>query len=332
MSILKDIVLVVEDETFLRQGLCDTLQQEGFTVFTAVHGRDALAQMEQVHPDLILSDIAMPEMDGIALLRTVRARPEWTAIPFVFLTARGERHDVMAGRDIGAEDYLVKPVLPEELVAAIRSRLARARQLQLIQLRQAYEASLTMLANAIEVRDHYTRGHVERVTAYAEVLARYMGLDGIQQEQVRWGAILHDIGKIHVRESVLRKSGPLTDEEWAEIHRHPVTGEEMIKGIHYLALAAPTIRHHHERWDGRGYPDALHGEAIPLVARIVAVADTFDAMTTDRSYRPAHSLATAYQTITQEAGTSYDPAVVTAFRQAWEGGELQSLAQPGGAA
>ncbi|MCI0393847.1 MAG: response regulator [Chloroflexi bacterium] len=332
MSMLKEIVLVVEDETFLRQGLYDTLQQEGFTVFTAVHGRDALAQMEQVHPDLILSDISMPEMDGITLLRTVRARPEWTAIPFVFLTARGERHDVTAGRDMGAEDYLVKPVLPEELVTAIRSRLARARQLQLIQLRQAYEASLTMLANAIEVRDHYTRGHVERVTAYAEVLARYMGLDGTQQEQVRWGAILHDIGKIHVRESVLRKSGPLTDEEWAEIRRHPLTGEEMIKGIHYLALAAPTIRHHHERWDGRGYPDALHGETIPLVARIVAVADTFDAMTTDRSYRPAHSLVTAYQTITQEAGMSYDPAVVAAFRQAWEEGELQSLAQPGGAA
>ncbi len=322
----KETLLIVEDNNILRNGLKEMLSFEGFTVLTACHGQEALDQMGLVTPDLILSDISMPVMDGFTFFKLVRARAEWVTIPFIFLTARGEREDIMTGRDLGAEDYLVKPLTREELLTAVRARLARSRQLQMAQLQQAYEASLTMLANAIEIRSQYTRGHVERVTAYALVLAEHLGLTARRLDHLRYGAILHDIGKIHVRESILTKKEPLNQEEWEEIKQHPRTGAEMIKDIPYLAPAIPVVRHHHEHWDGSGYPDGLAGEGIPLEARIVSVADGFDAMTTTRSYHPALSTADAYYEILACSGTQFDPSIVNSFRRAWENKKIQPIA------
>ena len=282
-------ILIVEDNPVLREGLQEMLELEGFIVQTASNGREALDRMVGQHPDLILSDIAMPEMDGLAFFRAVRNRPEWISIPFIFLTARGEREDVLAGKDLGADDYLVKPATRDELLTAVSSRLQRSQQLRVVQLQQAYEASLTVLANAIEVRDQYTRGHVERVMAYSFAIADQLEQDDLDREQLRFGAMLHDIGKIHIRESTLIKKSALSDTEWGEIRQHPMTGAEMIKDIPYLARAIPVVRHHHERWDGKGYPEGLAGKAIPLAARIVAVADCFDAMTTNRPYNLARS-------------------------------------------
>jgi putative two-component system response regulator len=319
----KETLLIVEDNHILRNGLKELLEQEGFTVLTAGNGQEGLEQMVITSPDLILSDIAMPIMDGYAFCKEVRARPEWVTIPFLFLTARGEREDISAGRDLGVEDYLVKPLTRDELLTAVRSRLARSRQLHVVQLQSAYEASLTMLANAIEVRNEYTRGHVERVTAYALLLADQLGWQGKRQEALRFGAILHDIGKIHVPESILTKKGPLSAEEWTEIRQHPINGAEMIKDILYLAPALPAVRHHHERYDGQGYPDRLAGETIPLEARIVTVADGLDAMTTTRSYHTALSLNQACEEITRCSGTQFDPLVVDAFLRAWESQQIQ---------
>ena len=321
----RETLLVVEDNHALREGLGEMLALEGFSVVTAANGRDALDKLNTFTPDLILSDISMPEMDGYTFFKAVRARPEWVTIPFLFLTARGEREDILAGKDLGADDYLIKPLTREELITAVRARLARSRQVRVAQLQQAYEASLTVLSNAIEVRDQYTRDHVDRVMAYALILAEELGWQGKQLEQLRFGSILHDIGKIHIREATLRKKGPLTEEEWAEIKRHPVTGFEMIKDIPYLTPAIPVVRHHHERWDGNGYPDRLSQEDIPLSARIVAVADSFDAMTTSRPYRPALSPGSAYEEILANAGSQFDPKVVEAFRKAWEVGRIQSI-------
>ncbi|RPI87126.1 MAG: response regulator [Chloroflexi bacterium] len=321
----RETLLIVEDNMILRDGLKEMLRFEGFHVLTAGNGEEALHQMATITPDLILSDISMPVMDGYTFFYRVRERAEWVRIPFVFLTARGEREDIMIGRDLGAEDYLVKPLSREELLTAVRARLARSQQLQMAQLEHAYEGSLTVLANAIEVRNEYTRGHVERVTAYAMILAEQIGFAGRRLEALRFGAILHDIGKIHVRESILTKKEPLTPEEWDEIKLHPITGAEMIKGISYLAPAIPIVRWHHECWDGSGYPDNLVGEAIPLEARIVTVADCFDAMTTERSYRPSLSLEEAYAEIISCAGCQFDPAVVSAFQNAWEKGEIQKI-------
>ncbi|HLE14494.1 MAG TPA: HD domain-containing phosphohydrolase [Anaerolineales bacterium] len=318
-------ILIVEDNPVLRDGLQETLELENFATLTASNGREAIECMENNHTDLILSDIAMPEMDGYAFFRAVRNRPEWVAIPFIFLTARGEKEDVRAGKGLGAEDYLIKPLSHEELLTTVRSRLDRAQQLHVAQLQRAYETSLTVLANAIELRDKYTRGHIERVLDYAFVLAEQLDWQGVSPAELRFGAILHDIGKINIHEATLARRDPLSSEERAEIRRHSMLGAEMVKDIPYLRPAFPVIRYHHERWDGQGYPDGLAGQDIPFGARIVCVADCFDAMTTDRPYSPARTLELACQEIVRCSGAQFDPAVVQAFLNAWQAGRIQAI-------
>ena len=320
-----ETLLVVDDNEALREGLSEMLSFEGFAVLTAENGFEALEKMRVISPDLIISDITMPQMDGYSFFNAVRARTEWVTIPFIFLTARAEREDVLMGKNMGAEEYLVKPMSREELVTAVRARLARSRQLEMAQLQQAYEASLTALANAIDLRDRYTRGHVERVTAYAMSIASCMEWPPWRVEQLRFGSILHDIGKIHIRETTLFKETSLTDEEWDEIKKHPINGAEMIKDIPYVSHAIPIVRHHHERWDGNGYPDQLAGDKIPIEARIVAVADAFDAMTTERPYSPSRDLEEAYDEILNCTGKQYDPSVVEAFQVAWNLGEIRKI-------
>jgi putative two-component system response regulator len=322
----KDVILVVDDNEVLRVALEEILTMAGFRALSAANGRQALERMASVTPDIILSDITMPEMDGYAFLDAVRARPEWLSIPFIFLTARGAKRDIISGKGLGAEDYLVKPIHRDELLSAVRSRLTRSGQLRMARLREAYESSLSMLANAIEVRDSYTRGHVERVRDYALLMARHMGWPESQMDALRYGAILHDIGKIQIREHILRKKDQLDHEEWDEIRAHPVVGAEMVKDIPYLQVAIPVILHHHEYWDGSGYPDHLAGEAIPASARIVVVADAFDAMTTDRPYKPACTPAEALAEITANAGIKYDPQVVAALHKVWEEGLVGEIA------
>jgi putative two-component system response regulator len=322
----QETILIVEDNPILREGLQEMLELDGYEVFTAANGQQALDEMAEYKPDLILSDIAMPVMDGYQFFRAVRARTEWVSIPFIFLTARGEHEDVLAGKDMGVEDYLVKPVTREDLVTVVNSRLERSHELRVVQLQQAYETSLAVLANAIEVRDQYTRGHVERVMGYAFAIADQLNSDQVNSDQLRYGAMLHDIGKIHIRETTLCKQDSLSSVEWSEIQMHPTTGAEMIKDIPYLLPAMPAVRYHHERWDGRGYPEGLKGEDIPLVARIVAVADAFDAMTTRRPYSTARSLDQAQQEIINGSGSRYDPSVVEAFQKAWELNQIQAIA------
>lgn len=310
-------ILVVEDNSILRQGIQLLLETDGFHVLSAADGVEALQQMELTTPDLILSDISMPRMDGYSLFDAVRAHPAWITIPFVFLTAHATRQEVFEGKRLGAEDYLVKPVNHQELVTTIRARLARNKQLMLAQLQQAYQMSLIMLANAIELRDEYTRGHVERVMDYAVTIAKRMGVSTTQIHILQIGSILHDVGKIYIDRSLLRKAGRLSAEEWQEMKRHPVIGAELVKNIPYLSEAIPIIRHHHERWDGSGYPDGLVGQQIPLMARIVAVADSLDAMTSHRAYQEACQLQQAYEEILHNSGRHYDPRVVSAFQDVW---------------
>lgn len=313
-----ETILIVEDNDVLRQGLQALLEAEGYAVSTAIHGVDALDIMKIIHPDLILSDIAMPKMDGFTFFDTVRTRPDWVSIPFIFLTARREREDIFAGKKLGAEDYLVKPVTRHELITTIRSRLSRSQQLLYAQLQHAYESSLIMLANAIELRDQYTRGHVERVRAHSLSIARELGWTDARLNHLAFGSILHDIGKIHIRESILSKPASLNDAEWEEMIRHPIIGAEMVKNIPFLAPAIPVILYHHERWDGLGYPHGLVGEDIPLSARIVSVADSLDAMTTTRGYRVALTAEEAFNEIVRCSGSHYDPTVVEAFQAVWD--------------
>lgn len=309
-------ILIVDDNQVLCEGLKELLEGDGYHVLTAGNGQEGMEVMERAVPDLILSDITMPVMDGYEFFNRVRQRIDWVSIPFIFLTARREREDIFEGKRLGVEDYLVKPVSRQELVTTIRSRLERSQQLLLAQLRQSYQSSLIMLANAIELRDLYTRGHVERVRYYATIIGEEMGLPVSLSNQLHFGSILHDIGKIHIPESILRKPGPLDDSEWAVMKRHPMMGVELVKDIPYLIPAIPVIHYHHERWDGNGYPDRISGENIPLVARIVAVADSLDAMCTSRPYQEAFSLDQACKEIQNNSGIRYDPQVVIAFNQA----------------
>lgn len=306
-------LLVVDDHDILREGLQILLETEGYRVLTAANGVEALQKMQTIAPDLILSDISMPEMDGYQFYEAVRARSDWLAIPFIFLTALGERDEVFASRRLGAEDYLVKPVDRQELLTSIRSRLERSQKLLLFQYEQAYEATLIMLANAIEQGDQYTGGHVERVKNYAHEVALILGLSEAEKVDLRFGAILHDIGKIHIPESILRKPGRLDADEWEEMKRHTLYGVNLLAPIAYLQGAIPIIRSHHERWDGSGYPDGLKSHDIPTGARIVSVVDAFDAMTTDRVYHSARPPKEVLSEILRSSGQCFDSQVVEAF-------------------
>ncbi len=324
-----EIVLVVEDNDVMRTGLQIILEADGYKVLTAAHGLQALEIMESNYPDLILSDIAMPEMDGYAFFNQVRAHPAWVGIPFIFLTARGERDDIFLGKQVGVEDYLVKPVLRQELLATVRSRLSRSQEVYLAQLEQSYRAALEMLANAIEQRDHYSPSHVERVAAYANLIAEQLDPQQIQANALKFGSMLHDIGKILIQDEILQSTQPLAQSELFEVRRHAEIGARLIENIPYLEPVIPVIRHHHERWDGSGYPDGLAGEDIPIEARIVAVADALDAMITERVYRPALSIEAAYQQIVAGSGSIYDPEVVKAFQTAWSQIEQVIILGPG---
>jgi len=233
----------------------------------------------------------------------------------------------------------VSPITGEDTVAGLRARLeqterqANARQRQLEryasdlrevfkqeraraqELRRSYIATVRALANAVEARDAYTGKHAERVAGYGMELARACGLEAEDSPQIEFGFLLHDVGKVAVPDAILFKRGSLTEEEYSLVRRHPVIGTEILRDVDFLGEGKLVVRHHHERWDGQGYPDGLAGESIPLAARVFAVADALDALTTDRPYRPASTYAVGRREIYDGAGTQFDPGVVDAYRQ-----------------
>ncbi len=315
-------LLIVEDDPAMLVAFRDILEREGYVVSTATNGTDALAALQKDNPDLIMSDISMPGMDGVELYKAVRQSPNGAAIPFIFVTARGTREDIFAAKALGVDDYITKPVTSHELLAAVRARLQRSDELMLIQLK----AVLRAMANAIEARaGEYTLRHVEAVNAYTQALGLELDWTQDDLDALEFGAILHDVGKIGVPEKVLSKTGPLNEDEWAEMRMHTIFGAHMIEGNPYLESALPVVRHHHERWDGGGYPDQLAGGDIPIGARLLAVADTFHAMTSDRPYRAALSPQEAFQEILSQSGQQFDPAMVQAFESCWHRGDIAKI-------
>lgn len=320
-------LLVVEDDLALLKALQDILEAAGFQVRTATHGEEALESFRQKKPDMILSDISMPVMDGLQLFEAVRGQSGGLAIPFIFLTAHssGRREDKFHGRSLGADDYITKPISGHELITAVRARLRRSDELMVEQIKIAYKDSLFAFANAIELRDKYTYNHVLRINAYAQAMAKELGWDAARLEALEFGAILHDIGKLDVLSDILSKKEELTPEEWEVMRRHPQVGASMIGKVPYLAPVVPMILHHHERWDGSGYPYGLSGEEIPEEARLLAVIDSFDAMTTDRPYRSAMDPELALEEIKQRAGVQFDPKMVEIFQRIWESSVVKSI-------
>jgi putative two-component system response regulator len=312
-------LLLVEDNPELIHVMQDILESEGYRVTLACNGREALTEFRKEPPDLILSDVMMPHMDGFALLEAVRADPAGTAVPFLFLSARTERTATSQARALGADDYLFKPFEPDELTLAVRAKLDRRRAVELFDTRAAHLQTVTMLANVIEARDPYTRGHIERVQKYAMELARAVGWNQEALAILEIGALLHDIGKIVVPRAVLNKPTGFILDEWAILRQHPEIGAQMLDGVGHLQPAIPYVLYHHEHWDGRGYPTGLAGTAIPVEGRLLAIVDTYDAMTSDRPYRAALTPERALAEIRKGSGTQFDPDLARVFIELREG-------------
>jgi len=311
-------ILVVEDNGQLRHVLVSYLQIENYITYQARDGQAALKSLETIRPDLILSDINMPLMNGIELYKELRKNPQWVTIPFIFLTSSDSPEDIRMGLDLGVEDYLTKPINPEELVRTINTRLLRSAELEVAHIGQAYIETVKVLANAIEGRDRYTRGHVDRVTIYATLLAKALNWPPDYMRVLEFGARLHDIGKIIVPDRILNKPEKLTAEEWELMKQHPIAGAKILRDINHLQAAMPYILYHHERWDGFGYPEELKGRAIPIEARLLAIVDVYDALTTNRPYHPPRPHNEVMKFIQLQAGKQFDPNMVPIFIEVME--------------
>ena len=304
------------------------MRSEGFLCEEAENGRVAQELLARNPATLVLSDLHMPEVDGIALLKHVRANYPDTAI--IMITAVADVETAVACLSEGAMDYLAKPFHPDEVRARVRQALEKRRLIlenldyqerledkvavQAQRIEDIFLASIHSLVDALELRDTYTHGHSIRVSRYSVLIAKELGMPDEFIRQVELGGRVHDIGKIGVREQVLHKNSPLTDEEYRHVMEHPVTGWRTLQPLlRDHAIALNVIRSHHERWDGLGLPDKLAGEAIPLEARIAAVADTFDAMTSHRPYRPQLPIDATLQELLRCRGTQFDARAVDAF-------------------
>jgi putative two-component system response regulator len=306
----RPLVLVVEDDLTNRALLERLLEREGYRTTTAGDGEAALLAVGEHAPDLVLLDIGLPRMDGYEVTRRLRSHVRTLTVPIILLTGRTGLEDVVEGLDAGADDFLSKPFRQPELLARMRSAL-RLRQ-ALVRMDAAHTA-VAALANAVEAKDPSTERHCQRLANLAARLGAQAGLDGLELEAVAYGALLHDVGKIGVPEAILTKPTALDSDEWELMRRHPEIGERICEPLAQAGLFAPIVRHHHERWDGRGYPDGLRGEAIPLGARIVAIVDAFDAMTHDRPYRRGMPVAVAVNELWRESGGQFDRALVPLF-------------------
>jgi len=303
----KPTVLVVDDERPVREVLVQMLQRAGYHATEAENGLEALKILGAARFDAVLLDIEMPGMNGQQVLDRILAHDPEAAV--LMVTGINDVEQSVRSMRSGACDYVLKPVEFDRLHTA----LDRALHLRSRRRSRAYLDAVSTLAQALEAKDPYTRGHSERVTVYALRLAQHIGLPREQLEQLEAAGPLHDIGKIGIREEVLHKPGRLDDEEFAHIQQHPVIGAHMLARDPALAPVRRIVRHHHERWDGKGYPDGLAGAAIPLGARILAVADAFDAMTSDRPYRQPMSDAEAQSRLLDCRGTQFDADLVGSF-------------------
>jgi putative two-component system response regulator len=304
-------VLVADDTESVRTLFAHLLASEGYRVITVSNGDEALAAAQEHRPDLFLLDIRMPGHDGVEVCRRLKSAPETRFAPVILVTGLADSTDRIHGIEAGADDFLTKPVNAHELRARVR---ALARLKQLIDELDSAEAAFMTLALTIEARDPSTKGHCERLAHYAVELGTALGLNADDLGALHRGGYLHDVGKVGVPDAVLLKPGPLTPDEVEIMRRHPMIGDTLIAPLQSLRRVRPIVRHHHERLDGTGYPDRLRGDDVPLLARIVAIVDVYDALTTDRPYRAAlpHTVAVRELETGVRAG-HYDARCVQAF-------------------
>jgi len=303
--------MVVEDDPAIRSVLTDLLGAIGYRVVPAESAEKALDLLRAISPDLILTDVHMGAMSGVELVRRVKSDPRHEFTPVVVLSAISDLDARVAGLAAGADDFFAKPVDFAEL----ETRLAALLRVKLLldQLERA-EGVITTLALTIEARDTYTSGHCDRLSRYAVAVGRALGVDHAALRALKLGGYLHDLGKIAVPDGILLKPGPLNAAEQERIRAHPGVGADLVLGLKSLEGVRPIMRHHHEKWDGSGYPDGLKGENIPLGARIISVVDVYDALRTLRPYKPPLPHDQAVSILRRETDAGFwDPRVVTTF-------------------
>ena len=328
-------ILLVDDQPDITEVLSDLLSAE-YECSAAGCAEEALARLAAEEFQLVISDITMPGMSGLEMLPRVKQLAPETVV--VMISGMQTVESAIGALRLGAFDYLMKPFDLRQVEAVVKralehqelivakqryenhlEELVEQRTTELDQalnsLEEAYRATLKALTTALETRDSETHGHSERVVSYSLRLGQEYGLDERQMKALEFGSLLHDIGKIGVPDSILRKPAKLTEAEWVRMREHPLHGQQILRGIEFLEGAARVVAQHHEKWDGSGYPHGLGGEAIDLCARIFAVADAFDAMTSDRVYRKGKSYEAAAQELDDWAGKQFDPQVVAAFHR-----------------
>jgi putative two-component system response regulator len=304
-------VVVAEDDPCNAQLFERVLAAEGHDVRVAADGTEALALIAQHKPDLILLDLDMPHVNGHEVCRRVKQDPATRLIPIVIVTADDDFEARLRSWELGADDFLSKPLHCIELAARCRSLL---RVKRLIDELDTAEAVVFALARTVEAKSAYTHGHAERVTLYALALADEVGLGAGDRETLRKGALLHDIGKISLPDAILDKPGPLTAQEYEVVKQHPAQGARIVEQLRSLREAVPLIRWHHERPDGRGYPDGLCGEEIPRLVRILSIADVYDSLASKRPYRDAIEPAVCLKMLSESArGGGLDADLVDSF-------------------
>jgi putative nucleotidyltransferase with HDIG domain len=349
-------IIVVDDEDLIREVVCSILSQAGYDCVPVDSAAEALAML---HSDercaMVLSDVIMDGMDGLTLLS--RIRKEHPNIPVVMVTAVHDISVALAAIRNGAYDYLLKPFEREQLLATVRRAIenrrlrleneayqkkleslvsARTDMLRhaLADLERSYDITLEALGDALDLKDAETEGHSRRVTAFTIAMARAMELPQDRVRVIARGAFLHDVGKMAIPDAILRKPGRLTPEEQAIMRQHALLGYQILRRIPFLHEAADIVYSHQERYDGSGYPRGLKGDQIPLGARIFAIADTFDAMTSDRPYRAAQSIPSGRREIERNAGRQFDPEIVKCFlginEQLWQDLRSEIEAQTAG--
>jgi len=328
-------ILVVDDEEAIREIVTSMLSSAGYNCRQATSGMDALKTLESgAEFELMLSDLMMAELDGIGLLE--RTKEQYPDMPVVMVTAVHDISVALAAIRNGAYDYLLKPFEREQLLATVRRALenrrlklenrayqsnleslvaARTEQLRqaMMDLERSYDITLEALGDALDLKDAETEGHSKRVTAFTIAIARAMGMPGDKIRVIARGAFLHDIGKMAIPDAILRKPGALNPEEVAIMREHCYRGYQMLRKIPFLSEAADIVYSHQEMWDGSGYPRGLKGEQIPLGARLFAIADTLDAITSDRPYRAAQPVGAARTEIIKWSGRQFDPNAVKIF-------------------
>jgi len=304
-------VLVVDDYEPNASAMRDLLVTAGHAVRVASNGSDALRLAEDEVPDLVLLDVVMPEMSGVEVCRELKTRSVTRLTPVVLITGSQDRDHRLAGIEAGADDFLRKPIDVTEFRTRVRSLL---RVKRLVDDLESTEAIMTMLGQIVEARDPYTEGHCQRLADYATALGAALGLSQVDKDTLARGAALHDVGKIGLPDIVLLKEGRLNGEERILMRQHPVIGDNLCRTVKSLERVRPIVRSHHERTDGRGYPDGLTGEEIPHLAQVVGVVDVFDAITTNRPYRKAMLPEEAYKIMLADASDGWCPVeLVTAF-------------------